>query len=88
MSLLVNPSKRTFPGRHDPSEIYYHICNCNEFNFIKNMLELNPHTTIVDKCNIAPEYFFKSLFFLKLSLYHRTKDSKDLLCYIEVLSMN
>ena len=28
---------------HDSSEIYNHICSCNEFNFIKNMLELSPY---------------------------------------------
>ena len=25
---------------HDSSEIYNHICSCNEFNFIKNLLEV------------------------------------------------
>ena len=29
--------------RHDSCEIYKHICNSNEFNFVKNMLELSPY---------------------------------------------
>ena len=28
---------------HDSSEIYIHICSCNEFNFIKNLLALSPY---------------------------------------------
>ena len=34
--------KSTLGTRLDSSEIYNHICSCNEYNFIKNMLEPSP----------------------------------------------
>ena len=42
----------------DSSEIYNHICNCNEFNFIKNLLELSPYDEDSNiKCSLTDLIF-------------------------------
>ena len=43
---------------HDSSKIYNHICSCNDFNFIKNMLELSPYNEDSNiKCSLTDLIF-------------------------------
>ena len=43
---------------HDSSEIYNHISSCNEFNFIKNLLELSPYDEDSNtKCSLTDLIF-------------------------------
>ena len=43
---------------HDSFEIYNHICSCNEFNVIENMLELSPYDEDSNiKCSLTDLIF-------------------------------
>ena len=76
---------------HDSSEIYNHIRSSNEFNFIKNMLELSPYSNT--KCSLTDLLFTNTkiidkskhwsliLFQESVAINRLTKASKDLLIF-------
>ena len=41
---------------HDSSEIYNHVISCDEFNFLKNLLELTPYEEDI-KCSLTDLLF-------------------------------
>ena len=44
---------------HDSSEIYNHVISCDEFNFLKNLLELTPYEEDI-KCSLTVLIFINT----------------------------